>query len=87
MWDRKYEVVAYFPETRTVSFSSADPAVEMPSPILLKVHNRIKRILDVSGLSRQYEALKELAPLDRCVASDGSTDISAAIRHRLLICS
>ena len=75
----------YFPNAMTIEFLCNDYSIPMPSPTLLNVHERISRILNVSGVAKELDTLTHLSQFDYHVAPDGSTDVAAAIRRRLLI--
>lgn len=82
---RNQIVLFYFSNATTIEFFQEDDSIPMPSPTLLEVHERISRILNVTGVAKELDTLIHLSQFDCHVASDGSTDLAAAIGRRLLI--
>jgi hypothetical protein len=70
---------------KSITFNAADSSVPLPSPILLRAHYAIAKILQVSGVGDKIDILIYESGFDRNIEPDGSSDIMSIIGRRLLM--
>ncbi|KAI3543660.1 hypothetical protein CABS01_01720 [Colletotrichum abscissum] len=65
---------------------SSDNSIPLPEPEFFKVHHRIAKILDVSGIGARIEAEIEDSQSDpENLSPDGSTDLESILFRKMLI--
>jgi hypothetical protein len=83
----KYRVIYFefkYPTWPTeIVFEAKDPSVPLPSPVLLRVHACIAKMLNVSGLAKRLDLLID-PPEQYYIRPNGSTDLGLILAQRLL---
>lgn len=77
--------LSFLPLDRMVTFTSNDSSVPLPSPVLIRAHYIIAKILNVSGIGEMIDRLLSESEFDSHVKSNGSTDLASIICQRLLM--
>ncbi|KAN0072323.1 hypothetical protein V8E54_009252, partial [Elaphomyces granulatus] len=84
----RYRIVYYgsrdysWPDEATID--SQDSSVPAPSPVLLRTHAAIAKILHVSGLAKKLDELLDPPQIHSQISPNGSTDIGLILSQRLL---
>ena len=61
-----------------------DPSIPLPSPILLRTHSSIAKILNVSGLAQKLDQLIDTPELYSQINPNGSTNLGLILAQKLL---
>ena len=64
------------PVNPIITMLSHDPNYPLPNPVLLATHASVARILNMRGNGDYLEEILRDRDSIRCLATDGSTDIS-----------
>jgi hypothetical protein len=67
------------------TFTSSDSSIPLPSPVLLRAHYIIAKILNVSDIGNRIDRLVYEPEYDSQIKLDGSTDLMSILSRRLLM--